>query len=167
MCVVLSVSSPSREPLRLGFCWVEEWWRHVLHERCVPAALHAAWPSRGAHITFTPCVLYFVSNFNWRAIFLGFSFYWGRYRPARGKCLLPSPVSVWPFDGKQTSILCPWKLLEGNCKVLKGNQKLNKVFNLANLSCRFSRCGIRSYMWENSRMHMSFSPVLWTSSMNI
>ena len=55
--VSFSVSASCREPISLRFCRAEERRSHMLHECCVPAALHAARSARG---TWFLDVLYFL-----------------------------------------------------------------------------------------------------------
>lgn len=48
---VLSVSSTCRQSVCVWFCGAEERRCHMLHERCLSAALHAAWTAWGTHCT--------------------------------------------------------------------------------------------------------------------
>lgn len=112
----LSVFTSCGEQGSLRVCGFEERWSHLLHECGVSAALHAAWSRRGAQdlcdnysLQVPGCI-----NISKCRLISGFPLHWGWHWPARRKCLLPGPVSVWSPDGEQVAVLRTWELLEGN-----------------------------------------------------
>lgn len=156
---LLSVFTACGEPLGLRFRRAEERWSHLLYERCVPAALYAAWPSWGTQISNVllqkTCCLGKDLDSNGDCDFfnfvLGFPIDWGWHRPAWRECFLPSSVFVWPLDGEQTAILCARELLEGKRLFTWKFRSSWRVFCFCTCHCRSQVfqikifCNIRKY----------------------